>query len=51
MKPDKIIKAFFMNTQVGILIKIKGQWLYRWLIPFIGDPRTMQIIYKPGNKS
>jgi hypothetical protein len=46
VKPDKVVRAFFRSIQIGILVRSKGNWGYYGLIPFIDDPRIIQIIQK-----
>ena len=46
VKTDKIVKAFFRNTQVGILVKVKDRRTYHGLIPIMGEPRTMRIVQR-----
>ena len=46
MRQGRIVRAFFLNVQVGILIKVGDHWAYHGLVPIIGEPRTMQIINK-----
>ena len=41
-----IAKVLFRNTQIGILVKIRGRWIYYGLVPIMGEPRTMQIMNK-----